>query len=55
MVISVASSDPVQTATQDNKPVIKLKPKLGSEAEKSFSSMGRMYGGKVISSKDEED
>ncbi|KAH0886897.1 hypothetical protein HID58_062993, partial [Brassica napus] len=44
MVISVASSGPVQTATQDNKPVIKLKPKLGSEAEKSSSSMGRSDG-----------
>ncbi|KAF2545084.1 hypothetical protein F2Q70_00023417 [Brassica cretica] len=55
MVISVASSGPVQTATQDNKPVVKLKPMLGSEAKKSSSSMERRNGVKILSSKDEEE
>ncbi|KAH0862078.1 hypothetical protein HID58_079289 [Brassica napus] len=49
MVISVASSGPIQTATQDNKPVIKLKPML-SNAKETSSFTRRMYGRKVLSS-----
>ncbi|KAH0865326.1 hypothetical protein HID58_082537, partial [Brassica napus] len=53
-LFSIASSGPVQTAPQDNKPVSKLKQSLGNRPEKTSPFIERRHGCKVLFSVEEE-
>ncbi|KAH0869827.1 hypothetical protein HID58_076849, partial [Brassica napus] len=53
-LFSIASSGPVQTASQDNKPVSKLKQNLGNRPEKTSHFIERRHGCKVLFSVEEE-
>ncbi|KAH0869315.1 hypothetical protein HID58_076337 [Brassica napus] len=53
-LFSIASSGPVQTAPQDNKPVNKLKQSLGKRPEKTSPFIERRHGCKVLFSVEEE-
>ena len=53
-VVLITPSGPVQTAPQGNKPVSKLKLKLGKESEKFSPFIERRHGNKVLSTTEEE-
>ncbi|KAG5405698.1 hypothetical protein IGI04_011817 [Brassica rapa subsp. trilocularis] len=52
--IKLSRQSPVQTAPQGNKPVSKLKLKLGKESEKFSPFIERRHGNKVLSTTEEE-
>lgn len=55
MVISIASSGPVQTVMKDGIPMSKLKLKLSNEAKKTFPFVERRSGGKIYFSLEKDD
>ncbi|KAL0675857.1 hypothetical protein Bca4012_071854 [Brassica carinata] len=53
--ISIASSGPVETATQEYKLMKILKQTLGNESEETPLSIEKGYGDEIFSSREEED